>query len=1067
MPRIISWFVRNAVAANLLMWILIVGGLLALPNIHQEEFPNVEVDAISILIPYLGATPTEVEESVCVRVEEAIAGSEGVDKISSSASEGLCTVIVELVAGVDKTKISNDIKSKVDAIDSFPTETEKPITAEITLLATVLQIAISGDANERTLKVLGQKIRDDVAGLPGVSQAELLFARPYEISIEISEYTLRRYGLTLAKVAQAIRQSSLDVPGGSLKTGSGEILLRTTGQAYHGREFEEIVILTRPDGTTVTLNELADVIDGFKDSDLRARFDGSPAVVIKISRVGDEDILAIADKVKTYLERARREVPDGIALTIWQDESQDLVDRLDSLTKNARSGLLLVLLVLALFLKFRLAMWVAAGIPVALLGTVALFPMAGIAISTVSVMAFILVLGILVDDAIVVGERIYAHEQQGKDQITAAIDGAKEVSVPVVFGVLTTMATFIPIMNIPGAMGGFFAVIGVTVIIALFFSIIESQFILPSHLAHRRTTLLPIFDNPLVHKWLVLQDKISGSLEVLAKNYYLPAAHKALQWRYLVVAIALGILLITAAMMASGRVVFQFFPSVQGNRLYAKLIMPEGTPVEATQRAVERLERAAVLVGREVDVAVPGSDSPRLKHMLSSVGAFIPKGSIGRGSGNSQSNIAEVGLELDLPDDYDGISTSHFADRWRQLTGSIPDAVELGFTAEAFSVGNAIDIELHGSDFEELRSAAAQLRAALSQYPGVRDISDTFRAGKQEVQLSLLPQARTLGLTVADLGQQVRQAFYGYEAQRIQRGKDDIRVMVRYPERERRSLGDLENMRIRTTEGVEIPFAAVAAVDLTRGFTTIKRVDGRRVVRVIADVDRSLTTPEAILASLEENELADILQQHRGVTFALAGEAEERVEAMSGLFSTALLALVLIYALLAIPLQSYLQPLVIMSVIPFGVVGAIIGHAIMGQDLVFFSLLGIVALSGVLVNSSLVLVDYINRQRHSGQDLFWVVSHAGSVRFRPIVLTSVTTFVGLVPMIMDRSQATSIFVSMAISLGFGVILATFITLFLVPSLYMILEDVLHLTGARADPNEESSALSPPVPPAPR
>jgi multidrug efflux pump subunit AcrB len=1051
--KVIHWFVHNTVAANLLMMILVVGGLLALPRTHQEEFPTINVDAVQVSVPYLGAAPTEVESAVCIRVEEAVEGTEGIDKISSNASEGFCSVIIELVAGVDKTKVANNIKSKVDAIDSFPAETEQPVTAEVSILATVLQIAISGPADERTLKLIGQRVRDDIAALPGVSQVVLQFARPYEISVDVSEQTLRRHGLTLAEVGRAIEKSSLDIPGGSLKTDGGEILLRTKGQAYQGREFEDIVVLTRMDGTNVRLSDIATVVDGFEDTDLRARFDGDPAVSLKVSRVGEEDIMLIADRVKVYLEQARREVPEGIAIAIWQDESQDLVDRLNALAKNARSGLLLVLLVLTLFLRFRLALWVAAGIPVAMLGTVALFPAAGISISTMSVMAFILVLGILVDDAIVVGERVYTHEQQGKGRLQAAVEGTQEVALPVFFGVLTTMATFIPIVNIPGPMGGFFAPLGFTVILALAFSIIESQLILPAHLAHRKAEK-QAGSNAALNRWLKIQDRVAGSLEIAATRYYLPAVTRAVQWRYVTLAVGLVVLAITASLFVSGRMQFQFFPSVEGTHLYAKLTMPEGTPVEQTARAVERMEDAAEQLRLELDEDLAAGEPSMISHIFSSIGSFIPKGSI-NSSTTSQSNLAEIGIELNLPRDYSGTSTREFANRWRELTGGIPDAIEQSFTADAFGAGKAIEFELYGKDFDELRSAAAQLRVALQGYNGVLDASDTFRAGKQEVQLTLLPEARNLGLTLKDLGQQVRQAFYGYEAQRIQRGKDDIRVMVRYPAQERRSLGDLEAMRIRTAAGIEVPFSSVARTTLARGYTTIRRVDGQRVVSVTADINRTIATPESVITSITRNELRDIISRHPGVSFGLAGEAEERSESMGSIISTGLLALLLIYALLAIPLKSYLQPLVIMSVIPFGAVGAILGHFLLGMDLVFFSLLGIIALAGVVVNSSLVLVDYINKQRVSGQSLDWVVSHAGSVRFRPIVLTSITTFVGLAPMMMDNTISTGLFVPMAVSLGFGVLFSMFVTLFLVPCLCLVLEDVLLLTGHRTrktDPN---------------
>lgn len=1056
MNKLIAWFVHNPVATNLLMMIMVVGGLLPLllGQIHQEEFPTLNVDAVQVNVAYLGAAPTEVEGSVCVRIEEAIEGTEGIDRVTSQASEGLCAVTVELVVGVDKTKVANDIKSKVDAIDSFPTETEQPVTAEVTLIATVLQIAVSGPADERTLKLIGQQVRDGIAALPGVSQVVLQFARPYEISIDVSEQTLRRHSLTLAAIGQAIEQSSLDIPGGSLKTEGGEILLRTKGQAYRSREFEDIVVLTRTDGTSVTLGEIATVVDGFEDSDLQARFDGEPAVALKVSRVGQEDIMLIATQVKAYLKQVQSELPEGIKLTIWQDESQDMVDRLNVLSKNARSGLILVLLILTLFLRFRLAIWVAAGVPVALLGTVALFPVIGISISTISVMALILVLGVLVDDAIVIGERVYSHEQQGKGRLQAAVDGTQEVSLPVIFGVFTTMATFIPIITIPGPMGGFYAPLGYTVIIALAFSLIESQLILPMHLAHRKPEQKP-GENRLLNRWLTFQEGISTALETVATKYYLPAIARVLEWRYATVSFAVVVLIITMSLFAGGRMQFQFFPGVEGSHLYATLTMGEGTPVEKTAIAVEQLERAAEVLRQELDEDLGPDEDSKVAHIFSSIGSFIPKGSI-MNTTRAQSNLAEVGIELNLPRDYAGTPTMVFANRWRELTGGIPDAIELNFTSESFGIGKALSFELYGKDFNALRDAAAELRVALQAYPGVLDVSDSFRAGKQEVQLTLLPEARNLGLTLQDLGQQVRQAFYGYEAQRVQRGRDDIRVMVRYPEDERHSLGDLEAMRIRTADGTEVPFSSVAKITLGRGYTTIRRVDGRRVVTVNGDVDRNQTTPEIIIGQIQSNELAHILERHPGVSYGLSGEAEERSESLGSIMSTSVLALLLIYALLAIPLKSYLQPIVIMSVIPFGAVGAILGHYFLGRDLVFFSLLGIIALAGVVVNSSLVLVDYINKQRKSGQSLEWVVGHAGSVRFRPIVLTSITTFVGLTPIMMDKTTSTHLFVPMAISLAFGILLGTFITLFLVPALYMVLEDILNATGKKRSSNEANT-----------
>ncbi len=1039
MKGLISWFVHNPVAANLLMFILVVGGALTLPNLHKEEFPNIDTDIIQVQVPYLGAAPLEVEQSVCIRIEEAIDGVEGIDKISTIAAEGLCTVNAELPRGASKGKVLDDIKTKVDSIDTFPVETEKPVVAELSIIANVLIIAISGEADERTLKNIGQEIRDEIVELPEVSQVELRYVRPYEISIEVSEYTLRRYGLTLSQVADAIRSSSLDIPGGSVKTEAGEILIRTKAQAYVGQDFEKIAVLTRNDGTSVILGEIANVIDGFRDTDLRARFDGKPAVIVDVKRVGEEDVLRLAKRVKEYLLLKQPQLPEGIDITIWKDESQDLVDRLDVLSTNALGGLALVLIVLALFLRFRLAIWVAAGILIAVMGTVMTFPVVGITISTLSVLGFILVLGILVDDAIVIGERVYAHGKMGKDPVTAAIDGTYEVSVPVIFGVLTTMTTFIPVMSIPTTIGPFFTTIAGVVIIALFFSIVESQLILPSHLAYHSSNKSNTKNNLLVKYWSVLQGRVSGSLETVAHDYYRPALLKALEWRYLTMMIAICVVIITLVMLSSGRIVFQFFPAVEGSRLYATVSMPEGSTVDKTERAVRKIEAAAEQLRLELDEGRSEAQGSMIQHMISSIGAGLGKGSINAGKA-SGAHFAEVGMKLDLPPDYNGVPTPQIASRWRELSGDIPDAVEVTFTAKAFDAGAAIDIQLRGADFEQLKASSALLREALSQYPGVMDIKDTFRIGKQEVQLSLLPEARNLDLTVEELGRQVRQAFYGEEAQRIQRGRDDIRVMVRFPEDERNTLSSLENMRIRTKDGIEVPFASVAAMQLSQGYSTINREDGARVIRVIADVDRAVITPEAVLRSLAETSLKEIGEMYPGISYRMGGEAEENDNAVRTLGKNSMLALLVIYALLAIPLHSYLQPLVVMFSIPFGAIGAIIGHYLIGADLVFFSLLGMVALSGVVINASLVLVDYINRQRAEGVEVFKAVSRAGAARFRPIVLTSITTFAGLAPLINTPSMAVKFFMSMAISLAYGVLIATVITLFLVPAMYLILED---------------------------
>ena len=854
MTRIIAWFVGNPVAANLLMAVLVVSGLLSLSLVRQEEFPQIDLGIVLVRVPYLGAAPEEVESGVCIRIEEALEGAQNIYRMISNSSEGNCVVTLELEPNADDIEALNDIKSRVDAISTFPVETERPIVSLPATRNDGLEIAISGDADERTLKNIALGIREDLAALEGVSVVEVAYVRADEISIEVSEQTLRRYGLTFDQVANAVRRSSLDLPGGTIRAGGGEILVRTKGQAYSGEDFEDIVVVSRGDGTTIRLRDVATIVDGFEEGDLSVKFDGKPAAMVLVYQVGTEDIIDIRDKVRAYLDEARTRMPEGISLTIWQDESEEIEARLDILLGTAAGGLALVLLLLSLPLHGRLALWVAAGIPIAMLGTLALFAPIGFTLSTMSVVAFILVLGIVVDDAIVVGERVYAHERHAEDQISAAIEGTSEVAVPVIFGVLTTMAAFIPVIFMPGRMGGLFSVMGYVVVICLVFSIIESQLILPAHLAHRKVKPRSQDENKLVARWLNFQERLSSGLENFAEHRYGSVLSTVLEWRYAALATAVGILLVTLSLVASGRIGIQFFPEIVGDQVVASLTMPEGVPVDSTLAAAAQLERAAEALSEEFDESRPGQP-PVIEHVLSTVGFALAGGGPDQDTSTRfatpLSHLSVVALSLQPAGDRQDLSANEVARRWRELTGPIPDSVELTFSASQLSAGDAVAIRLRGRDVDDLASAAADVRAELARYEGVTDISDTFRSGKQEVQLSLRPDARHLGLTLNDLARQARQAFYGEEVQRVQRGTEDIRVMVRYPESERRSLGDLEDMRIRTPDGTEVPFAAAAEFTLGQGYSTILRIDRQRVVTVRANVDRSVLAPEAVLSSLE------------------------------------------------------------------------------------------------------------------------------------------------------------------------------------------------------------------------
>jgi len=1034
----ITWFAHNPVAANLMMVLFVAGGFAALPGIFLEEFPAVDTDLIQIQVEYLGAAPEESEQGICIRVEEAVEGTPGVKEIRSRAVEGACIVTVELDTETDQAAAYADVRNRVDAISTFPEEAEEPVVSLLQMRRRVMNLAVTGDVDEASLRELGQQVRDEIAALDGVSQVVLNMSRGYEISIEISEEMLRRHGITFQQVADAVRHWSLDLPGGTVKTAGGEILLRTKGQAYRGEEFAYVVILTRPDGTALTLGEVAQVRDGFEEIDMAARYNGQPAVLVKVEQFGDEDILAIAEQVEAYVTQMNARLPDGVEIVPYKVEANDLRERLSVVSRSGIGGLVMVLATLGLFLRFRVAVWVAAGVPISLLGALMMFPLLDYSISTMSLMAFLLVIGILVDDAIVVGESVYAFEQRGEDQLEAAVHGALAVYVPVLFGVATTIAAFVPLVLVPGHMGAFFGVIGGTAIICLVFSLIESQLVLPAHLAHRSRSGE---SNEMQRGFKAWQRRLSDGLERLGRDGYGPWLERLVEWRYATLAAGVGLIVFSLAVVEAGYLRYQFFPPIVGNSPRVHLTMPPGTPIAVTENAVRRLEAAAAATRAEFG-------EQYFVNQLTTVGAQQAEdGPPNPRMMGGAANKASISMQM-----VDAAERDFQADEvvsvWRRKAGPIADAVQLEFVSQQFSMGEAVDVELRGLDLGTLKDAARAVRNTLASYPAVSDITDSFRDGKQEVKLSLREDARPLGLTLRDLAGQVRQAFYGEEVQRVQRGRDDVRVMLRYPEEDRRTLSSLETMRIRTADGTEVPFSSVAEAKLGRGYATIKRAGRMRVVDVTANVDRATVTPESIAANLTRA-LPGILARYPSVTWTFKGEQEESSDAAQGLVAGFMIALLVIYGLLAIPLKSYLQPLIIMSVIPFGTIGALWGHVIMGWDLVFFSLLGIVALSGVVVNASLVLVHYVNQRRAEGMSVREAVLEAGVVRFRPIVLTSATTFLGLVPLMFVRSVQTAPFVPMAISLAFGVFFSAVVTLFLVPSLYMVLEDAMNLRRRRA------------------
>ena len=1040
MHGLIDWFARNGVVANLLMFVILVGGMMSLPEVKKEVFPEISIDMVSVTVPYRGAAPEEVEEGVCIRIEEAVQDLEGIKKITATAAENVGTVIVEVEPGYDTREILGDIKSRVDAIDTFPIETEKPVIREMTNRLQVINVSISGDADELTLKRLGERVRDELLLIPTITQVELASARPYEISIEVSEEALRRWGITFDYVANAVRRWSLDLPGGSIKTSSGEILLRTKGQAYIGTEFEQLTLLTRPDGSRLVLSDVGRVVDGFEETDKWSRLDGKPTVLVQIYRVGDQNAIEVADAVHAYVNDTRPGLPDGISITTWADGSRLLKGRLNLLIKNAISGLILVFIVLMLFLRLRLAFWVTLGIPISFLGAIAMMPILDVSISMISLFSFILVLGIVVDDAIVVGEAVFERQKRTKTGLAAAIAGSKSVSVPVIFGVLTTVAAFSPMLFVPGATGKIWRVIPLIVIPTLLFSLVESKLILPYHISHYHPPKTGRRAWP-IRVWNGFFDFFGNGLEWFIEAVYRPLLGFALEWRYLTVALAVATLMLTAGLVQGGRVQFVFFPVVESDNVASDLTLPQETPAALTAEAIRRIEAAALQLGRDLEEE---QGKPIFQHVLTSVGEQPFKVNSQRFAGDqtassSQPNVGEVNVEL-VPSEEREVTANEIATRWRDAVGAVPGAVELTFTSNLLSTGKPIDIQLASADIEALQAAAASLKEKLGLYPGVIDITDSFRGGKPEVKLGLTRRGEALGLSLQDLGRQVRQGFFGEEAQRIQRGRDDIRVMVRYPRSERESMGNLEGMRVRTPGGGEAPFSTVATAGLGRGFSTIRRVDRQRTIQVVAEVDESVANANEVIADLKAGFLPELSERYRGVGYSFEGAQQSQQESFDALLTGMIVALFAIYAMMAIPFRSYIQPAIVMSAVPFGIVGAVWGHAFFGLAMSMLSMCGVVALTGIVVNDSLVLVSFINSHRGRGVPLADAVRDAGVRRFRPILLTSLTTAAGITPLMLERSVQAQFLIPMAVALAFGVLFATFITLGLVPALYMILDD---------------------------
>jgi len=1029
----ISWFARNSVAANLLMVTIIVGGLVALENgVRLEIFPVSDPDTVTVSVPLRGATPEDVELGVAVRIEEAVQDLEGIDRIRSISQEGSTRVWIEVEPAYDARDLLDDIKNRVDSINTFPAETEKPVIALRQRMFPVISVVIAGDYSESEIRMYAERVRDDLMRIDGITQVTLDSVRAYEIAIEASEDRLREFDITLADISRAIRSSSLDISAGNVRTDAGDVLIRSKGQAYRRADFEEIVVKTNPDGSIVRIGDVAEVIDGFQEESLRTRFNGKHAAFVDVSRVGNQSAIEIAELVREYIDEKQGSLPVGLELGFWDDNSQMLKDRLGIMTSSAIQGSVLVILLLSMFLRPAIAFWVFLGIPISFLGSFMVLSYFDVSLNLMSAFGFIIVLGIVVDDAIVTGENVYAHMRAGDTGLSAAIHGTKEVSIPVTFGILTTIAAFGPLAFIQGRMGDVFSAIPAVVIPVLLFSLIESKLILPSHLKHIH---LHEHDKQATgfQAW---QSRFADGFEELVKRWYRPFLVFALRHRYSTVAAFAGVLIILTMMLASGWTRFNVFERLSGETATASLTMPVGTPFDVTNRHAEKLVQAAEALQKKY--TDPETGQSMILNILSSIGAGGP-------------HMARVQVETVAREKVTiDFSVDRMNAEWRQMTGPIPGAESLVFRASFFRAGDPIDFQFSGNSLETLNAVGEEVKAHLATYPNVFEIADSLSNGKEELQIELSPQGHLLGLTRNDIVGQVGQAYRGLQAQRIQRGRDDIRVLVRFPIDERRTLSSLSEMLITAPNGRQVPLANVAEITPGRGPSQITRIDGYRVLNVTADVDKANVNMVALL-----NELTDwvdnLLVKYPSVTYTLEGEQARQAETFGSLGTGIIIVLFVIYCMLALPLKSYVQPIIVMLVIPFGFIGAVIGHWIMGVTMTILSVLGLMALTGVVINDSLVLVDFINqRHRSGGESLYSAVKRAGVVRFRPVMLTSLTTFVGVGPLLLDQSSSARFLVPMAISLGFGILFATVITLILVPTNIMIADDIEQFFKRRAE-----------------
>jgi multidrug efflux pump subunit AcrB len=1023
---LVAWFAENPVAANLLMAVFLLGGLVQAFGMSAQVFPTIDPGIITITTAYPGATPSEVEDGITRRVEEAILGIDGIDRVVSTASENVGVVTAELKDSADAARVRNDIETAVDRLADFPPlDAENPDVVVAKTVSDVISMVVSSELGEVELRRGAELLEQELLALSSVSMVSMLGIRDYEIAIEVSEETLRQFDLTIDEVATAIRRSSLNLSSGELRTDAGDLLLRTNEKRERGEDFADIPLRGQADGSVLRLRDVATIRDGFADVDLINQFEDRQSVFVRVQKSEAEDALAVAADVKAML--ADYQPAPGIDIAIWDDQTEILEDRLSLLLRNGMLGFALVFLFLVLMLDLRLALWVAMGVPISFLGAFLVFEFFGVNLNMISLFALIVVLGVVVDDALVVGENIVTEQEGGQPGIEGAIAGVRGVFSPVMIGVLTTMAAFAPLLLVTGTFGQIFLHVPIVVIAVLTVSLIEVFLILPAHLAHPG-------------KWSrwpldLIQDRVSNAVKRVRDEYFAPAVKQAVRFRYLTLLGGIGLLVLAGGLVATGAVRFIFFPSLEADNMRAELEFPIGTPFAVTQEAAQRLVAGA----RQVNADVGGTS---FRSVSVTIGGRISSGG-GPGGGTSSttaSHLASVQVQFN-PEPYRTLSAKQLERLWRQQVGPIPGVEKLSYVAEFFTGGSSLEFDLSHQDDTVLVEAVERLKQGFQANPAIYDIQDSISLGKRQFDIELTSAGEAAGLTPADVARQLRQNFFGEEVQRIQRGRSELKVMVRYPKDQRRSTRDLFNVRINLADGTQAPLTAMAKVTESRSLSEINRIDGRRVISVSGEVDTALTTPTDASAPILNDLIPQLRQEFAGLQIAQGGFGRDQSEDLGSLGKMMLIAMLIIYSLLASQLKGYAQPLIVLSGVPFGAAGALVGHYLLGFDLSFISLFGMVALSGVVVNDSLVLVDRYNQVRRTTDlSVLDAVVSASQRRFRAIFLTTATTALGLTPMLFETSIQAQFLIPMAVSLATGIVFASVIILFLVPALIVIRED---------------------------